>query len=251
MGAFTNPYFLLSLLVQVLLVVHCVRTGRNQIWIWVLIFATYVGPIAYIAVEIIPDLFRSRAAGQAARGLRRAIDPQQDLRRYQAEAQRTGDVASSQRYADELLRQGRADEAVATYRQALRGLYEHDPNLMLGLARAQFAAKLPAEARATLDAIIEHNPGFKSPEGHLLYARALEAEGNTARALEEYQVLAGYYAGAEASLRFAQLLARSGQRDLARTTLQALLEHARLAPRHYQRAQAEWLEQARRELAGL
>jgi hypothetical protein len=251
MGAFTSPYFLVSLLVQVLLVVHCVRTGRNQIWIWILIFSSVVGVIAYVIVEIIPDLFRSRTAGQAARGLRRAIDPKQDLRRYQAEAQRTGDVASSQRYADELVRQGRAGEAVTVYRQALRGLYEHDPNLMLGLARAQFAANTPAEARATLDDLIGHNPDFKSPDGHLLYARALEAEGSAVRALEEYKVVAGYYAGAEASLRYAQLLARSSQRDLARQTLQALLEHARLAPRHYQRAQAEWLDQARRELAQL
>jgi hypothetical protein len=251
MGAFSSPFFLITLLVQVLLVVHCVRTGRNTIWIWVLIFSSVVGAIAYFAVEIIPDLFRSRTAGQAARGLRRAINPNENLRRFEAEAQRTGDVASSQRYAEELVRQGRAAEAVGIFRQALRGLYEHDPNLMLGLARAQFAAQAPAEARATLDGLIAQNPSFKSPEGHLLYARALEAEGNTVRALEEYKVLAGYYAGAEAPLRYAQLLARTGEPTLARQALQGLLEHARLAPRHYQRAQAEWLEQARRELGTL
>jgi hypothetical protein len=46
-------------------------------------------------------------------------------------------------------------------------------------------------------------------------------------------------------------LARSGQRDLARSTLKGLLEHARLAPRHYHKAQADWLAQARRELDAL
>jgi hypothetical protein len=251
MGAFTSPYFLGSLLVQILLVVHCVRTGRNQIWIWILIFSSVVGAIAYIIVELIPDLFRSRTAGQAARNLRKAIDPQQALRRYQAEAERAGDVASNQRYAEELVRLGRPGEAVAVFRQALRGLYEHDPNLMLGLARAQFAASTPAAARATLDALIEHNPQFKSPDGHLLYARALEGEGSTERALAEYKVLAGYYAGAEAALRYAQLLIKGGQHTEARDVLKALLDHARLAPRHYQRAQAEWLDQARRDFAAL
>ena len=64
------------------------------------------------------------------------LDPQADLRRYENEARVTGGVASKQRYADELIRQGRYDEAIAGYRQILTGLYEHDPNLMLGLARA-------------------------------------------------------------------------------------------------------------------
>jgi len=248
MSYFLNPWFLISILVQVGLVVHCIRTGRNFMWVWVLVFAPLIGGIAYALIEILPGLFASTTAKRAARGVRRAIDPHQELRRYEAEAQRAGDVASSQRYADELVRQGRAAEAIVVYRKALRGLYEHDPNLLLGLARAQFESGAPAEARATLDALIAGNPQFRAPDGHLLYARALEAEGNHDKALAEYKVLAGYYAGAEASLRYAQLLARNGQRELARSTLTGLLEHARLAPRHYQKAQADWLAQARREL---
>jgi hypothetical protein len=122
---------------------------------------------------------------------------------------------------------------------------------MLGLARAQFAAQQWAEARQTLDDLIAHNPDYKSQEGHLLYARALEAEGTAAKALEEYRVLAGYYAGAEAALRYAQLLRREGQRDEARRVLRELLEHAQHAPGHYRRTQSEWLGVAERELSAL
>ena len=131
-----NPLLLISYAVQALLVVHCFKTGRNSMWIWVLMLLPGAGPLAYLVVEILPDLFRSRGAARAARGVRRAIDPGRDLRRLEAEARRTGDVASNQRYADELVNQGRSDEAIKVYRQALRGLYEHDPNLLLGLARA-------------------------------------------------------------------------------------------------------------------
>ena len=246
-----SPLFILVLVVQVILIVHCIRTGRNTLWIWVLALLSLAGAIAYVAVELIPDLFRSRTARNAVRGVRRALDPEQQLRAYEAAAQRTGDVASRQRYAEELVRQGQGTRAAAVYAQALTGLYAHDPNLMLGLAQAQFAAGGAAAARATLDALIAHNPAFKSPEGHLLYARALEGEGNLEKALAEYAVVADYFAGAEAPLRFAQLQIRRGQRDAARQTLGALLEHARLAPRHYQQAQAPWLAGARRELDAL
>ncbi|HEY5020360.1 MAG TPA: tetratricopeptide repeat protein [Steroidobacteraceae bacterium] len=243
--------FIISLVIQVLLIIHCIRSGRNTLWIWAIALLPLAGPVAYVLVEILPALFRGRGTRLAVRGMRKALDPEQDLRRFELEARTTGDVASRQRYADELTRQGRPADAITVYSQALTGLYESDPNLMLGLAQAQFAAGAFADARATLDALIARNPNFRSPAGHLLYARALEGEGNRAKALEEYTELSKYYAGAEAPLRYAQLLRACGRTEEARVVLKELLEHARLAPRHYRRMQQEWLTIAERELATL
>jgi len=244
------PYFLISLLIQAAFIVHVIKTGRNQLWIWVLIIpgVAFAGMLAYIVVEILPELFRSRAAQRTARGFRKAMDPQGDLRRYESEARLAGNVASRQRYAEELARHARYDEAIAQYREALSGLYEHDPNLMLGLAQAQFGKGDANGARSTLDELIQRNPEFRSPTGHLLFARALEAEGNVSRALEEYRVLAPSYPGAEAAVRYAQLLQAQGRRGEAQQVARELLEQARIAPGHYRRAQRPWLEAAQRLL---
>src|ERR1700733_14211692 len=239
------PWLLIfSIAIQVLLIIHCIKTGRNQIWIWVLALLSIPGAIAYVAVEIIPDLFRSRTAQRTARGVKKALDPNADLRRYENEARVAGNVASRQRYAEALTRAGRYDEAIREHRANLTGLYEHDPDIMLGLARAQFGKGEAAGARATLDDLIRLNPDFKSPAGHLLYARALEAEGQTQKALEEYRVVAPSYAGAEASVRYAQLLLAQGQRAEAQQVARELLERARIAPAHYRKAQRVWLEAA-------
>jgi hypothetical protein len=240
--------FLSMIIVQVALIIHVVKTGRNQIWIWVLALLSLPGAIAYIAVEILPELFRSRTAQRTARGLRKAMDPGRDLRRYESEARVASNVASRQRYAQELVRHQRYDEAIGQYREALTGLYEHDPNLMLGLAQAQFGKSDASAARATLDELIQRNPDFRSPDGHLLYARALEAEGNVPKALEEYAVLAPSYPGAEASVRYAQLLQAQGRRAEAQKVARELLEQARIAPGHYRRAQRPWLDAAQRLL---
>jgi len=239
---------ILSIIVQVALIIHVVKTGRNQIWIWVLALLSLPGAIAYIAVEILPELFRSRTAQRTARGLRKAMDPGADLRRYENEARVASNVASRQRYAEELVRHERYDEAIGQYREALTGLYEHDPNLMQGLAQAQFGKGDASAARATLDELIQRNPDFRSPAGHLLYARALEAEGNVPKALEEYAVLAPAYPGAEASVRYAQLLQAQGRRAEAQKVARELLEQARIAPGHYRRAQRPWLDAAQRLL---
>ena len=240
--------FVLMIIVQVALIIHVVKTGRNQIWIWVLALLSLPGAIAYIAVEVLPELLRSRTAQRTARGLRKAVDPGADLRRYENEARVASNVASRQRYAEELVRHQRYDEAIGQYREALTGLYEHDPNLMQGLAQAQFGKGDAAAARATLDELIQRNPDFRSPAGHLLYARALEAEGNVPKALEEYAVLAPSYPGAEASVRYAQLLQAQGRRAEAQKVARELLEQARIAPGHYRRAQRPWLDAAQRLL---
>jgi hypothetical protein len=241
-------FLILSIIIQAALIIHVVKTGRNQIWIWVLALLSIPGAIAYIAVELIPELFRSRTAQRTARGFKKAIDPAANLRRFENEARVATNVASRQRYAEELVRHARYDEAIAQYREALTGLYEHDPNLMQGLAQAQFGKADAPGARATLDELIRRNPDFRSPAGHLLYARALEAEGEVQKALEEYRVLAPSYPGAEASVRYAQLLQAQGQRAEAQKVVRELLEQARIAPGHYRRAQRPWLEAAQRLL---
>jgi hypothetical protein len=240
--------FVSMIIIQVALIIHVVKTGRNQLWIWVLALLSLPGAIAYIAVEILPELFRSRTAQRTARGLRKAMDPGRDLRRYESEARVASNVASRQRYAEELVRHQRYDEAIGQYREALTGLYEHDPNLMRGLAQAQFGKGDASAARATLDELIQRNPDFRSPAGHLLYARALEAEGNVPKALEEYAVLAPSYPGAEAAVRYAQLLQAQGRRAEAQKVARELLEQARIAPGHYRRAQRPWLDAAQRLL---
>src|SRR6202012_225752 len=93
---------ILSIAIQAGLIIHVIKTGRNQIWIWVLALLSYAGIVAYVAVELIPDLFRSRTAQRTARGFKKAMDPAADLRRYESGARLAGNVSSRQRYAEEL-----------------------------------------------------------------------------------------------------------------------------------------------------
>jgi hypothetical protein len=115
------------------------------------------------------------------------------------------------------------------------------------LSKVQFAASRHAEAIATLDYLREKNPGFRSADGHLVYARALDESGATARALEEYAALVNYYPGAEARVRQAMLYKKLGDKARAGELFAALLKDARLAPKHFRRGEREWIELAERE----
>jgi hypothetical protein len=241
------PFFILTTLIQVGLIVHAIRTGRNTIWIWVLM-TPFIGPLAYVVAEILPELIGSRTARRAMSNAKRAIDPTRDLRNAHLRLRTTDSIDSRRRVADELCNAGNYAEAIDYYHQALVGLYEHDPHLLLGLARAQFSLDDPTHARETLDRLIKENPDFKSSDGHLLYARALEAEGNINKAREEFATLAKYFPGAEARYRYATLLRKTGDEKNASDVLSQLLNDAEVATKHYRKAQAEWLTLAKRDL---
>jgi hypothetical protein len=94
----------------------------------------------------------------------------------------------------------------------------------------------------------QQNPDFKSADAQLLYARTLDAQDALDEAEREYAALAPGYPGAEARLRYGLLLKRRGKLQEAQRVLKDLLDGAHLSPAHYRRAQAEWLDRARREL---
>jgi hypothetical protein len=241
-------FLVLSLAIQAALIVHVIRTGRNSLWIWAIALLPAAGPIAYVAVEILPELLGGRAARRATTGMRHLIDPDRDLRRASAEVEISGNVDARRRLAEELLDRRQFDAAAEVYEAGLRGIFEHDPTLLLGLARAQFDGEHFAAARATLERLTHNNPDFKSIDAQLVYARTLEALDSLEDAERAYAAVAPGYPGAEARLRYALLLKRRGKIEEARRILKDLLDGAKLGPAHYRRAQAQWLERARREL---
>ncbi len=239
---------ILSIAVQAALIAHVIKTGRNMLWIAAIFFLPLAGPIAYVAVEILPDLFGGRTARRARSSVHRMIDPDRELRRASAEVEISGNVDARRRLAEELFERRQFDAAIQAYQGGLRGIFEHDPTLLSGLAKAQFASGEFAAARATLERLAGHNPDFKSPDSQLLHARTLEALNALDEAERAYETAAPGFPGAEARLRQALLLKRRGKADRARAILKDLLDGAKLGPAHYRRAQGEWLDIARREL---
>jgi hypothetical protein len=242
------PLIVLSLLIQVGLIVHVIKTGRNSLWIWAIALLPAAGPIAYVVMEILPGLFGGRTARRARAGVQKFIDPDRNLRRASAEVEISGNVDARRRLAEELFNRGQYDAAIGVYSAGLKGIFEHDPTLLLGLARALYAKKDHAAARAMLERLTQQNPDFNSADARLLYARSLEADGALEAAEHEYAAIAPGYPGAEARFRQGMLLKRRGKPDEARRVFTELLESAELGPAHYRKAQGEWLDRARSEM---
>jgi hypothetical protein len=241
------PALSLVVILQVIAVVHLFRTGRNMTWLFLIILVPLIGSIAYFIVEVMPSLQNSPGARRALSRARTAIDPSRGVREGSLNYERSQNVESAARLAGELTKAGRHAEAIRLCTEARTGLFEDDPKILLSLANAQFAAGEYPAAIATLDYLRDKNPGFRSADGHLVYARALEESGAAARALEEYAALVNYYPGAEARVRQAMLYKKLGDKPRADELFAAILNDARLAPKHFKRSEREWIELAKRE----
>lgn len=239
------PLLILSVIVQIGLILHVVRTGRPMYWIFIILIAPGIGSLAYAIIELLPELSSSGQGRRAMRGIRKTLDPGGDLRQREREHRLSGSVDAARHLASELLENGQYDEAIAHYEQSLTGLYEFDPDLLLGLATALFANEDFEKVRGTLDLLIERNPDFRSQDGHLLYARSVAACGDEDKALDEYKAVTAYYAGAEARLHYGLFLEKLGDNTAALAEFEEIISTAELAPRHYRKAQSSWISQAK------
>jgi hypothetical protein len=235
-------------LVQLLLILHVVRTGRNQVWIYVLLFAPGLGGLAYFIAEVLPEMLGTRGARQAITNARRAVDPEREYRAL-ADQLDTADTVENRRVlAEESLRLGKVEQAITLYKTALTGIHKDDPSIMHGLARAYFVAGDFANCVQTLDALKAAHPRFESGEAHLLYARALEGQGRSVEALTEYEAVSRYFAGAEARCRYALLLQQAGEARRAHELFQEVVRAIDKAGGPFKRAQREWYDIARNNL---
>jgi hypothetical protein len=200
---------LLLIACQVFCGLHVVRSGQERYWIYLIIALPGLGCLIYALGIMLPDLLRSRHGRRAVNRLHDRLDPERHLRTLRNDLAISDTRETRVLLADELLRLGQAAEAVEHYRAALRGIHAHAPDILLGLARAQFAHGEAAACRLSLEQLREHNPDFRSADGHLLYAQALAQQGEVLKAVEEYRALLGCSSSWGAAARRASCWSRS------------------------------------------
>jgi hypothetical protein len=241
------PFAIALFLINVVFIVHAAKTGRFMPWGYLILLLPGVGVIAYILVELVPEWFGSAQGQRARRRVVNTLDPE---KRYRAlvDALAVADtIANRTALAEECLELGKFAEALRHYEHVIALPMGEEPAYALGKARAEFELGRAADAVVTLDALRAKWPDWQSADAHLLYARALEAGGRSAEALDEYQAVSDYFAGAEARVRWAMLLRKVGRDGDAKRLYADVLTQMRRAPRYVRKAQAEWIAIAERE----
>jgi hypothetical protein len=241
------PVGLLIFAIDVILIVHAAKTGRFWPWAYVILFLPGIGSLAYVLVELAPEWMGSVQGQKARRHVVKTLNPGKRYRDLTDQLALTDTIANRAALAEECLTLGKFDEALTHYEEILSRPMGEEPVFAIGKARAQFGLQHFADVVATLDDVRSRWPDYQSADAHLLYARALEANGRSEEALEEYDALSQYYPGPEARVRYGLLLSALGRGPEAQSVFSDVLKQAKRAPKYVRRVQAEWIAIAQRE----
>jgi hypothetical protein len=198
---------------------HIMRTGRDTFWIWIVLMAPGIGSAIYIAMFVIPDLFRGKTARNVAKVARETLDPHREYREAKQACEDTPTVRNQSRLAAAAAVMGHHAEAEALWRAGAQGMHADDPVLLLGLANALLELKRAPEALEVLERLGQDEAHGRTPRAALALGRAYEAVGRLPEADDAYRWAADRMPGFEALGRYAGFMARHGRTDEARAMI--------------------------------
>ena len=245
------PIIGISILVQILCAVHCVRHRRNQMWLMVIIFLSIPGCLAYAFFEILPQYSGRREVRAVKAAAIRKLDPSRQLRAARDAVDLADTAANRSALGDALAEDEDWAGAAEQYRLALSRMPHGDRPLEIKLAESELEAGDAEAARERLESLPASASQSENDRAALLLARALEQCGDRERALGLYADLGQRMAGAEALCRQALLL-RGQQRDgEALAVLEEVEKRARRLDRFQRGQDAEMYDWAARTLKEL
>jgi hypothetical protein len=210
-------------LVQLALIVHVFKTGRPFWWLWILLIAPVIGGIAYVLIELLPNL--SASGGGFTLWKPRAWR----IRELRAELEETDTVKLRLRLAAEA---------------SLNGAFRDDPHTLANVARYRLEAGKFTEALDALGQVKVEADRMLGNEVAFLRGWALVQAGRPAEAQPILRQIESVLLGEQPRYFLAVSLAQSGDRPAARAIWEDIRKRFRRAGRGWRRAEQRWFKLA-------
>ena len=237
-------YYYISIALQAICVIHCLRRGAEQKWIYLIVFLPVVGCIAYFYTEILPA--RRNVNWQGGLDFL-FVSPAGRIKRLEANLRFTDTFNNRILLADAYRAAGRMDEAIELYSTSLTGAFSENEYVISKLISAYFETR-QYEKLILLARKIYTVPQFARSEAHLFYARALDITGDKEAAEKEFKRMKGRFADFAARYQYGLFLHREGREKEAREILDGIVAEApHLSPRE-RRYNRTWIQKSKEEL---
>lgn len=235
---------ILYLIPAIYFAIHVVKNRQNYYWLFILFVFPVVGSITYAFSVWLPEFRHTRHANRLESKIKSVLNPDKDIR----EAQRQYDIAPTTEHclmlADAYADKERYQDAAHYFNESLQGHNQSSPDILLRYADTLFHMEDYSRCKEILDTLTEHNPGFVSAPGHLLYARTLANLDRNNEADEEFKSLMAYQDRIEIKISYASFLIDNNRNHEALPFLEQVLTTYNLMPKSAQRFNRQWKEKA-------
>lgn len=240
---FNNYFYFITIILQAICVIHCIRRGRQNSWILIIIFLPIIGCIAYIFTE----MSAGRELQNLQSGVGSVLNPGGSIRKLEKNLKFSDTFNNRVALADAYLASGHTEKAIDLYESSLTGNFTENEHVLSQLVIAYYKTKRYADIIPVAQKIY-NLPQFARSTAHIYYAMALEKTGNIESAEKEFIKMKSKFSNFEPRYQYALLLVRTGRKDEARQLLTEMTsEAAHLSPRE-RRSNSNWLALAKEEL---
>lgn len=239
------PYYL-TIGLQAICVIHCLRKGNANKWIWIIVFLPFIGSLAYLYTE----MFSRQDVSKVQHGVGALFNPGGNLKKLEQNLHFSDTFKNRVTLADAYLQAGYIDKAIELYQSSLTGTFEENEYVLLQLITAYFQKERYADVLPIVKKI-QHLPQFARSKVHLLYARALQYTGNAAQSVQQFKMMAARFANYEARYYYSLLLLETGRTDEAHALLAAIVDEQPHLSSIERRDNRKWLSLAKEKLKQL
>jgi hypothetical protein len=243
---YSPSFYVVTVVLQIICIVHCIRKGRQTNWIWLLIFIPLIGSVVYIFTE----MFSGNEIQQVQSGVSGVFNPGGKIRKLENNLKFSDTFNNRLMLADAYLAAGHTERAIDLYESSLTGNFIGNEYLLSQLIIAYFQVKR-YEDLIRVAKKIHDRPQFARSKQHIYYAMALDFTGKKEEAEAEFKMMKGKFSNFEARYQYGCFLERAGIKEEARQLFNEVLsEVTHLSPLE-RRNNSKWFALIKEELKKL
>ncbi len=241
---FLNPaFYTVTIIIQAICVIHCVRKGNTTNWIWLIVFLPLIGSLVYLFSEV----FTNRQIRSVQSGMGEIFSPSGSIKKLEANLKFSDTFNNKIALADAYMAAGQTARAIDLYEDSLEGAFEENE---LGISRLVIAYYKEKRYEDVIRIVprIYKLPQFPLSKSNILYAASLSNAGNPEAAEKEFLKLNGRFSNFEARYYYAVFLRKHDRYDESRKLLNQIVEEIPQLSSMERRYNREWLSLAKEKL---
>lgn len=233
LGLLYHPY---GVVLQVLAIVHFVRRRPDTYWLWIILMFGGLGALAYIVVEVLPDIGLLRGAYQVFPRRKR-------IKALEAAILDNPSVGNYEELGDLYLDDKQYVRARECFDRVIARSDSIDPRYRRALS--ELAMNDYTAAAADLAEVVARDPKYDYQRAAGLYAHALAQVGERAKAEALFADVTRTSTLSETQYHYARLLADEGRVADAREWAERILRKKPTMPEYIRRRERPWFRSAR------
>jgi hypothetical protein len=234
MNLFGNYSF--GIVLVVIALVHFVRRRPDNYWLWIIMLGGGLGALAYIVMEVLPDLGLLRQSFQIFSHRKR-------ITQLEAIVLDNPSAGNYEELADLYLEQGKFLKAKECYDRAISSRTD-SPDPFYRRALCELALNDFPAAVADLERVTKKDPNYDYQRAAGLLAYAWAKSGREEQAAGLFEKITQTSTLSETQYNYALFLAEKGKMAEARQWAQRVMLKKATMPRYLKRRERPWFRKA-------